>query len=154
MSEPSHSQTDSMRSSPELRQSALFNGMVLQQANMAMMFLGKAPRPDTDKPTVDLHAASLFIDTLDMLEAKTRGNLSPDEAGMLRETLTGLRIAFVAASDAASAAGGSGTANVAPAGGGSTSRQEGASPEGKSDAPDAGSGGDGDADRKKFVKRY
>ena len=128
------------------RHAALFTGMVLQQANLALMCLGRAPRPDTKEVAVDLESATLFIDTLEMLEAKTRGNLSGEEAGMLRETLTSLRIAFVEAADKEAAR--------APAGSGATATASAPPPEG---APSAGTPQEPAADaeaRKKFVKRY
>ena len=128
------------------RHAALFTGMVLQQANLALMCLGRAPRPDTKEVAVDLEAATLFIDTLEMLEARTRGNLSGEEAGMLRETLTSLRIAFVEAADKEAA--------QAPAAGGAAATASAAPPEG---APSADAAKDPAADaeaRKKFVKRY
>jgi hypothetical protein len=128
------------------RHAALFTGMLLQQANLALMCLGKAPRPDTKEAAVDLEAATLFIDTLEMLEAKTRGNLGADEAVMLRETLTSLRIAFVEAA-------GKETARPATPGQGepapSSPAPDNAPPSG---APPAAHAED-DA-RKKFVKRY
>ena len=60
--------------------SALFANLVLQQTNMALMFLGKTPGPEGMTPPRDLEAASLFIDTLEMLAEKTRGNLDAHEA--------------------------------------------------------------------------
>jgi hypothetical protein len=39
--------------------------------------------------------AQALIDTLAMLEQKTKGNLEPDEAKLLSEALTGLRFRFV-----------------------------------------------------------
>jgi hypothetical protein len=83
------------------RNAALFTGLVLQHANLASVLLGRAPNPETGKAEVNLEAASLFIDTLEMLEAKTRGNLSPKEAALLAETLTNLRFAFVQAANQA-----------------------------------------------------
>ena len=41
-----------------------------------MMMTGKVAHPETGQTMRDLEAAKLFIDTLEMLEAKTRGNLS------------------------------------------------------------------------------
>ncbi len=87
----------------EQQRAALFAGLVMQQANMALTFLGKEQRPDGDSPGVDLPTASMFIDTLEMLEARTRGNLSPGEAALLKQTLTTLRISFVQASPAPAA---------------------------------------------------
>src|SRR5437899_12796781 len=79
--------------------SALFAHLVVQQANMAMMLLGKTPNPETGQTMRDLEAAKLFIDMLDMLEAKTRGNLSPPEQNMLKQTLMTVRMAFVEAAN-------------------------------------------------------
>lgn len=129
------------------RHTALFTGMVLQQANMALMFLGKAPRPDTDQPTIDLEAASQFIDTLEMFEAKMHGNLTAAEAGLLRETLMTLRITFVEVAEtkpgpATPSTAGSGPTSDAP----STPDHPPAATEAAVDSPAE--------DRKKFVKRY
>ena len=77
--------------------SALFAQMVLQQTNMAMMLLGKIANPQTGESMHDPDAASFFIDQLDMLEAKTRGNLSKEEAALLKQSLTTLRMTFVEA---------------------------------------------------------
>lgn len=77
------------------RHSALFVSMVLQYSDLATLALGRAPHPETGKRMRDLEAARLFIDQLEMLEAKTRGNLTPDEAAVLRQALTNLRLAFV-----------------------------------------------------------
>jgi hypothetical protein len=84
--------------SAEMR-SALFAHMVMQQSSMAMMLLGKTPHPETGKNVRDLEAAKLFIDVLEMLEFKTKGKLSQDEAGLLKQSLMSLRMAFVEAVD-------------------------------------------------------
>jgi hypothetical protein len=77
--------------------SALFAQLVMQQANMAMMFLGKITHPETGQATKNLDAARLFIDQLEMMEAKTKGNLSKEEAKLLKESLMSLRLAYVEA---------------------------------------------------------
>jgi len=76
---------------------ALFASLVIQQANMATMLLGKVAHPEGGKPIKDLEAAKLFIDHLEMLEVKTKGNLSREESGLLKQTLMNLRLAFVEA---------------------------------------------------------
>ena len=76
---------------------ALFAHLVMQQSNMAMMLMGKAPHPETGKPVRDLESAKLFIDLLEMLEAKTKGNLTKDEQNLLKQTLMAVRIGFVEA---------------------------------------------------------
>lgn len=84
--------------------SALFAHMVMQHSNMAMLLLGKVPHPETGKTTQDLDAAKVFIDQLEMLEVKTKGNLSNEEANLLKHSLMSLRMAFVEAVNAAPAA--------------------------------------------------
>src|SRR5271168_4369567 len=77
--------------------SALFANMVIQQTNMAMMLLGKAPHPETGQFFHDLEAAKMFIDQLEMLEIKTKGNLNKQEEGLLKQALTALHMTFVSA---------------------------------------------------------
>ena len=79
--------------------SALFAQMVMQQSSMAMMLLGKTAHPETGKIVRDLEAARLFIDQLEMLEFKTKGNLNQEEAALLKQSLMSLRMAFVEAVD-------------------------------------------------------
>lgn len=77
--------------------SALFANMVMQQTNMALMFLGRVPHPETGQQVLDLETARMFIDQLEMLETKTRGNLDKREEGLLKQSLTAVRMAFVEA---------------------------------------------------------
>ena len=73
----------------------LFRLFVLQQQQTAMVFLGKMVHPQTNEITRDLDAARFSIDLLGMLEAKTKGNLQPDEERLLGQVLTTLRLNFV-----------------------------------------------------------
>src|SRR5258708_40369626 len=82
--------------------SALFAGLVMQQTNLALMLLGNSPHPETQKTIQDIDGAKMFIDQLEMLEAKTQGNLNADEAKLLKQGLTALRLAFVQALDSQS----------------------------------------------------
>jgi len=93
------SEAGSANEGSEEMRSALFAHMVMQQSSMAMMLLGKTPHPETGKIVHDLEAAKLFIDVLEMLEFKTKGNLSQDEAGLLKQSLMSLRMAFMEAVD-------------------------------------------------------
>ena len=77
--------------------SALFANMILQQASLALMFLGKTPHPESGKTQCDLESAQMVIDQIDMLRVKTQGNLNPQEDHLLQESLTNLRLAFVEA---------------------------------------------------------
>lgn len=78
------------------RISELFEQMVHGHLQMAMMFLGRLANPQTGKvETVNMEAAQIFIDQLEMLEAKTSGNLTNDEARLLSQALTTLRMTYV-----------------------------------------------------------
>jgi len=100
MSEPHLPEDDLSNASREEIMSALFANMVVQQTNLALMLLGKVPNPETGQPMRDLDAAKMFIDQLEMLEAKTRGNLDKNEEKLLGQSLTSLRLAFVEAIEA------------------------------------------------------
>ena len=126
--------------------SALFAQMVMQQANMAMMLLGKVPHPQTGETVRDLEAARMFIDQLEMLEIKAKGNLDADEANLLRQSLMSLRLAFVEAVEAPaktqSAPATSGSAPVTPQAGETKP------------APSVQPGTASDESKKKFSKKY
>jgi len=77
----------------------LFAQMVMQQSSMAMMLLGQTAHPETGEIVRDLEAARLFIDQLEMLEFKTKGNLTQEETALLQQSLMSLRMAFVEAVD-------------------------------------------------------
>ncbi len=80
--------------------STLFAHLVMQQSNMAMMLLGKVAHPETGQVITDTDAARLFIDQLEMLEVKTKGNLTKEESGLLKQSLMALRMAYVEAVNA------------------------------------------------------
>src|SRR6266481_1195983 len=80
--------------------SALFAQLIMQQANMAMMLLGKVAHPETGQVVKDIDAARLFIDQLEMLEVKTKGNLTKEESALLKQSLMSLRLGFVEAVEA------------------------------------------------------
>jgi hypothetical protein len=75
--------------------SDLFAVLVLQYQMTAMIALGKLVNPVTKKVERRLDEARHFIDMLGMLEEKTRGNLTREEADLLRKILTELRLNYV-----------------------------------------------------------
>ena len=78
------------------RHAALFYQMVTGHTQMVLTFLGRLPNPQTGEPgEVNLEAAELFIDQLEMLQGKTQGNLSDDESKLLAEALSVTQSAFV-----------------------------------------------------------
>src|SRR6476646_7593803 len=72
-----------------------FIEFVMMQAQNAALFLGQIPNPQTGKGEVNLELAKMFIDQLGMIQDKTRGNLSNEEAAVLRNTISNLQMAFV-----------------------------------------------------------
>jgi hypothetical protein len=69
-------------------------------ATEAMIALGQVPNPITGKVDLRLQQAKHFVDTLAMLEEKTKGNRTAEESGLLSELLHQLRMAYVAMKDA------------------------------------------------------
>ena len=72
-----------------------FIEFVMMQAQNAALFLGQIPNPQTGQGEVNLELAKMFIDQLAMIQEKTRGNLTAEESGVLRNTLSNLQMAFV-----------------------------------------------------------
>lgn len=72
-----------------------FLDMVSLFSTQAMMALGKLANPATSKAEKNLPLARALIDMLAMLERKTAGNLTADEARLLRSALTDLQLMFV-----------------------------------------------------------
>ena len=97
MSDATMPQHDLGSISREEMMSALFAQLVVQQSNMALLLMGKVPHPQTGETVRDVEAARLFIDQLEMLEAKTKGNLTKEEDQLLKQSLMSLRMAFVQA---------------------------------------------------------
>ncbi|HUI10482.1 MAG TPA: DUF1844 domain-containing protein [Bacteroidota bacterium] len=80
---------------PTEKQSVLFARLVLMLHAAAMQYLGKVKNPLTDAVERDLGAAQGMIDTLAMLEARTKGNLTAEEGRMLAQVLQELRLNYV-----------------------------------------------------------
>src|SRR2546421_3283255 len=78
-----------------------FIEFVMMHAQNAALFLGQIPNPKTGEPEVNLDLARMFIDQLEMIQEKTRGNLTNEEMMVLRNTLSNLQMAFVEASGTA-----------------------------------------------------
>ena len=65
-------------------------------ATQAMLAMGQMANPVTNEVYVDLEQAKHFIDTLAVLEEKTKGNLTAEESTLLTNLLHEFRLAFVA----------------------------------------------------------
>jgi hypothetical protein len=76
-----------------------FNDFVYLQAQNAGLFLGQLPNPATGEKSVSLKAAATVLDSLEMLAAKTQGNLTKDEAGLLEKALLNIRALYANVED-------------------------------------------------------
>lgn len=84
-----------MTDSNPSRQAALFLQLVLGLQQSGMMSLGKLMNPLSRKIEVNLEVARDTIDTLAALETRTDGKLEPDEARVLKQVLTDLRMNYL-----------------------------------------------------------
>ena len=132
-----------------------FIEFVMMQAQNAALFLGQIPNPQTGQGEVNLDVARMFIDQLAMIQEKTRGNLTSEEAAVLRNTLSNLQMAFVEVSEA-----GGGRARGAAASQSAPTAEQAASaspgPTAPASEPSAApppSAGESES-RKKFTKSY
>ena len=75
-----------------------FIEFVMMHAQNAALFLGQIPNPKTGEAEINLDLARMFIDQLEMIQEKTRGNLTNEETTVLRNALSNLQMAFVEAS--------------------------------------------------------
>lgn len=72
-----------------------FGTFVLSLGSSALVHLGEIQHPATAEAKENLLLARQVIDLLAMLEEKTRGNLTPEEARFLSDLLADLRLKFV-----------------------------------------------------------
>jgi hypothetical protein len=84
-----------MRMASTEKNTSLFFSLVMTFQAAAMQQMGKLKNPISDKIERDLQQAQLSIDILDMLEEKTRGNLSDDETKLLKGILQELKLNYV-----------------------------------------------------------
>jgi Domain of unknown function (DUF1844) len=75
-----------------------FAGFVISLATTAAVHFGDIPDPNTgERQELDLAAAQQMIDLISLLQDKTKGNLTPDEAKLVDDLLYELRMRFVQA---------------------------------------------------------
>lgn len=67
-----------------------FQDFILLQAQNAGLFLGQLAHPANGEKSINLKAAQSVIDSLEMLKAKSVGNLSSDEQALLDKALENL----------------------------------------------------------------
>jgi len=78
---------------------ATFHVLLATLGTQAMAMMGLLPNPEGDGQTqVHLPMARHLIDMIGVLDEKTKGNLTQEEAKMLHENLHQLRMAYLAVS--------------------------------------------------------
>jgi len=75
-----------------------FVQFVMMQVQNIFYVLGRIPSPDGRPIPPNLEAAKILIDQLEMIQEKTRNNLSNQESSILDDALKNARLAFVEAS--------------------------------------------------------
>jgi Domain of unknown function (DUF1844) len=150
MNEPGTERKEFSGLSREETHSVLFAQMIMQLSNMAMMLLGKVPDPQSGQIHRDLEAAKLFIDQLEALEAKTKGNLTKEEDALLKQALMTLRLSFVEAVESPKPAGKTAEASTTPA----APQPPPAASENKTAPPQSADAATEESAGKRFSKKY
>lgn len=74
-----------------------FSAFVMSLNTSALYHLGEIADPQTGQKTVDFDLARHAIDSLTMIQEKTKGNLSREEEELLKNLLYDLKVRFVKA---------------------------------------------------------
>jgi hypothetical protein len=74
-----------------------FSAFVMSLNTSVLFHMGEIADPASGKRVVDLDLARHGIDTLALIQEKTKGNLSEDEGEMLKNILYDLKLRFVKA---------------------------------------------------------
>ncbi len=74
---------------------ASFSVLIMSIASSAVMAMGLAPHPQSGEVSKDKNMARFNIDLLLVLQDKTKGNLSGDEAKFLENLISDLQMKYV-----------------------------------------------------------
>lgn len=80
-----------------------FESLIRMLGSNAAMVLGAYADPRTGQPMLDPEAAREFIDMLDALHEKTKGNLAPEEDTLLLDLLGKLKMTYLEINQAVAA---------------------------------------------------
>ena len=80
---------------PDAGEPVRFEDLIGLLATQALSYLGYMQDPATGRAVVSLDYAKMHIDMLAVLEQKTKGNLSEQEAAALSKTVAQMRMEFV-----------------------------------------------------------
>ena len=100
---PSTQQTQDAQKTQETQQTQAtqplppvnFATFIVSLSSSALVHLGEIPDPTTGQYNKNLTLAKQTIDILEMLKEKTKGNLDPDEEGLLTNIIFDLRVRYV-----------------------------------------------------------
>jgi len=74
-----------------------FTILISSLSMQAMISMGKLENPITGKKEKNFQQARFLIDSLSILQEKTKGNLNPEEEKFLEDSLFHLRMSYVEA---------------------------------------------------------
>ncbi|MBU1219588.1 DUF1844 domain-containing protein [Myxococcota bacterium] len=80
----------------ESQQEAIdFAGFIMSLASQVFIAMGEQENPESGATGTDLCLARDYIQILELLQEKTRGNLTEEERGLLDSILIDIRIKYV-----------------------------------------------------------
>ena len=85
------------------KRSAPFENLIRMLGSNGAMVLGAYTDPRTGQPVIDPDAARELIDMLDAMHEKTKGNLAPEEEGLLLDLLGKLKMTYLEVNQALAA---------------------------------------------------
>src|SRR5206468_7604081 len=85
------------------KRSPAFENLIRMLGSNAAMVLGGYADPRTGQPVIDPDAAREFIDMLDALHEKTKGNLAPEEDALLLDLSGKLKMTYLEVNQAVAA---------------------------------------------------
>lgn len=74
-----------------------FSSFIFSLGTSALMLMGEKLSPDQPSTSVNLPQAKEIVDILSILEEKTKGNLTTEEAAVMKDMLYTLRMKYVEA---------------------------------------------------------
>ena len=78
-----------------------FSSFLFSLGTSALMLMGEQLSPDQPSTQVNFQQAKEIVDILSILETKTQGNLTAEEAAIMKDMLYTLRMKYVEASSGA-----------------------------------------------------
>ena len=72
-----------------------FSGFILSLNTSALIHLGEIPDPESKQRMVNLPAAKHTIDILEIINEKTKGNLTNEEQKLIEDVVYELRMKYI-----------------------------------------------------------